>query len=530
MRAAAALIVAAGVARIVTTYAVFSQTVDEPTDVARGMEWLDNGSYVAGPAHPPLGPVAVALGIYLDGVRLSAPYRQLLDEADERLRRGDRYESPWFEETLSGEMYATGDGLLDSGGSYRRHLTLARAGVLPFFVLAAALVFAWTRRIAGGAAALAATLLFTSLPPVLAHAGLATTDMALTATATAALFAMSEWLREPTFGRTLTLGLTAGLAVLSKLSALLFLPAGAVALLVMRAAVTRRSHSEAAGDAGVPLVATALAVVTMLAVVWLGHRFSLAPLKYGIEQLAYHASNGHPSILLGELRTNGWWYFFPFVIAVKTPLAFLFLAAAGSLLLARRSWETGRWELAAPVAFAGAILLACLPSTIDVGVRHVLPVYPLLAVAAGAATAGLWRSPRLRGVGPRFASALIAWHLASSTLAHPDYLAYFNELVPVHPESILNDSDLDWGQDLGRLADALRARGITDDVMIAGWSAVDLARYGLAGARVLMPDGRTRGWVAIRVHLLKVEDGYSWLDAYAPVAWIGRSVRLYFIP
>src|SRR4051812_12566181 len=138
----------AGVLRIVSTYPVFNQTWDEPAHVAAGMEWLDRGRYTYEPLHPPLARVASALGPRLAGIRSVG-----LDNV-------------WLE----------GNSILYAGHRYDRNLALARLGTLPFFLLATLLVFAWTRRLAGGWAAGWATVLFTTLPPVLAQAGLATTD------------------------------------------------------------------------------------------------------------------------------------------------------------------------------------------------------------------------------------------------------------------------------------------------------------------------------------------------------------------
>ena len=95
---------------------------------------------------------------------------------------------------------------------------------MPFFILACALVWSWSKRLFGRTAALRATLLFTTLPPILAHSGLATTDMASAAFLFAAVYAFTLWLERPDWKRGVLFGLSVSLAVLSKFSALLFLP------------------------------------------------------------------------------------------------------------------------------------------------------------------------------------------------------------------------------------------------------------------------------------------------------------------
>jgi hypothetical protein len=111
-----------------------------------------------------------------------------------------------------------------------------------------------------------------------------------------------------------------------------------------------------------------------------------------------------------------------------------------------------------PIAFAAAVLAVGMASRINIGVRHILPVYLGLSIAAGAAA---WRLLETRS--PRWAPALVlalaVWLAAGSLLSHPDYLPYFNELVWTEPERVLVDSDLDWGQDIKRLSLRLRQAG-----------------------------------------------------------------------
>ena len=136
--------------------------------------------------------------------------------------------------------FAVGNQILYARDRYSRNLALARLGVLPFFLLATAVVWIWSRKTFGDASALLAALLFTTLPPVLAHAALATTDMALAATLMSTLLAFVYLLECPTYLRCCVLGLTAALTILSKFSALLFLPACGLAILGCDWLTTRR--------------------------------------------------------------------------------------------------------------------------------------------------------------------------------------------------------------------------------------------------------------------------------------------------
>ena len=311
-----------------------------------------------------------------------------------------------------------------------------------------------------------------------------------------------------------------------------------------------------------------LTYATLLLTVWAGYRFAVGPLVVpesahpatgpaawpsldrlaraavfpapalfeGIGQLAAKDRAGHKSYLLGEVRTTGWWYFFPVALAVKTPLPFLLLTGAGLVVACRTTSGPDRRRRLEPGAFALAILIVCLPSRINIGLRHVLPVYPFLAILAGIGVAGLWRAKRARPAARILAVVLVGWQLAASAAVHPDYLAYFNELAGHHPERVLIDSDLDDGQDLKRLADTLRARRIPS-VALAYAGSATVAEHGLPPVRWLEPHRPDTGWVAASLYSIKLgsldrpgHDDFAWLERYHPVALVGRSIRLYYIP
>jgi hypothetical protein len=538
-RVLVATCLALGVARIVATYHVFNQTWDEPAHVAAGMQWLDRGRYTYEPLHPPLARVMEALGPRLAGIRSAGQT------------------NVWLE----------GNAILYAGGRYDRNLALARLGVLPFFLLATLVVCAWAWRLGGAPAAVSAVLLFTTLPPVLAHAGIATTDMAVTATIALAALCLIRWLEQPTRGRSLALGAALGLALLSKLSALLFLPAAGIAIALSR----RQQHAPETGPRPRPSRTTMLRLTyaATLLTIWAGYRFSVGPLIApavpavpagasapppaldrvahapvfpapalfeGLGQLAAKNRAGHKSYLLGEVRTTGWWYFFPVALAVKTPLPFLLLVAAGLAASWRGYSGADRRRQLEPAAIAFAILLVCLPSRINIGLRHVLPMYPFLAVVAGLGAVALWRARRAVRTARALAVLLVAWQVVASARTHPDYLAYFNELAGRHPERILVDSDLDDGQDLKRLADTLRARRIPA-VSLAYAGSATVAEHGLPPIHWLQPHRPVTGWVAASLYSLKLgsldrpgHDDFVWLERYRPVALVGRSIRLYYVP
>jgi 4-amino-4-deoxy-L-arabinose transferase-like glycosyltransferase len=529
----AVLFVGIAVLRIVGTYGVYNATWDEPAHLACGMELVQLGSYTYEPQHPPLARVAVALGPYLDGIRGFTP----------------RLKSMWNE----------GLDLLYRDGRYYRTLSLARLGVLPFFLFGAVLMWRWGRKTFDRPTAIVAVLLYTLLPPVLAHAGLATTDMAVTAMLLAALMAYVAWLEKPSLERGALLGLAAALALMTKFSAVVFLPACGVAVLTLRWAVERREWGRVLGIGRTGLWSVAIAAVVAFVVCWASYGFSLGPLAFprvaepgvlarvaalpiyplsemvqGVRAVAEHNAEGHPSYMFGNVGESGWWYYFPVAFVFRTPLGLLVLAVIGTALVLRRTRQEGDWVVAVPPLCAVVVMLVSLTSNINIGIRHVLIVYPLLAFPAAYGAVQWLRFGR--AVQRVAAGGLLLWIMGSSAAAHPDYLPYFNELAGAEPERILIYGDLDWGQDLQRLGAAVEELGVEDVAVAYSGSAVPTLHLPAQASR-LEAHQETTGWIAVSMWRLVYDgtevpphDGFAWLRRHEPEMRVGRSILLYHLP
>ena len=535
-------------ARIVATYSVFNHAYDENAHIGTGMEWLDKGTYDYPDLHPPMRAV-YALGPYLFGI-------------------GHFGEAHFGDEGLR---------ILYADGQYWRTLTTARMAALPFFAVTLVFVFLWARRIGGSLAAVLATLAYSTLPLALGHAGLVGTDTLLACTLIAALYAWARWLDAPDWRRAVVLGLAIGAMALSKFSGLAFFFAAMASTGVMWLARLPLVGGDSVPDLGLRLrhasLVLVVAGVVSFAVVWAGYRFSVGPVldsqepHHALHRLVGEAGVLHdlataigraapapefwnglrmllrinqvpgPSYLMGEISRDGFLTFFPVGILVKTPIPFLVLMAGGLLLLLGRSWRSKNpFVFLAPFAPI-LVILVVLPAGLNHGLRHVLPAFPMLAVCAGTFGAWLWRARagRAQVVARSLLTALIAWQVVAGVRAHPDYLSYFNECCERSPESWLVDSDLDWGQDLHRLSDELRERSV-NEIHLAYFGTADVNQHGLPSFKLLRPSERVKGWVAVSEFRLALGTGqppydqYKWLLDYEPVARVGKSIRLYWIP
>lgn len=464
--------IAIACARVVSTYGALSLTVDEPTHLACGLEYLVRHVYRLETQHPPLSRMMIALGPYLTGARPQG--------------------TPFGQEGIN---------VIARSANVNRTIFLMRLGTLPFFVLASVVVCAWSCHSFGRPIAVIATALFTLLPGTLADAGMATTDMALGATVGAAFFTGVLWVEKPTWVRSIVFGLCIALAFLSKFTALGYLPA-AMGLTLACYLVSQRP--------GIPCLkrmlvqyatSLALAATTAAIMIWAAYWFSFGPFPTklaqsglinvpapeffdGIRSALNHNRQGHGAYLLGEFRTTGWWYYFPAALAVKTPIAFLCLSLIGIYVCLR---ERARTTYLLPLAFALGILLPAMKSRVDIGIRHIEPVYVGLSIIAALGIRQLVRFAK-GPIGALAAAALVVWMIASVATHHPDYLAYFNGFAGKAPEKSLVDSNYDWGQDLRLLSARLHQLGVTQFSLLGidGVNRADYleAWYGLPTVRV----------------------------------------------
>jgi hypothetical protein len=239
----------------------------------------------------------------------------------------------------------------------------------------------------------------------------------------------------------------------------------------------------------------------------------------GVGEMIEVNRNGFPGYAMGEWSHAGWWWYFPLTLALKTTLAALLFVALG-LIVARRSGVF--LEI---MAAAGAILGLSMTTHVDIGVRYILPIYVPLSIAIGIALVTAIRNRR------RFvriaAIALVSWHVVASLVAHPDYLAYFNEAARPDPSWYLVDSNLDWGQDTLRLRNEVQRMQLPS-IGIALFGPANLDRLGFPPRFYVEPNTPTQGWIAVSDHT------YRWARPYGGWKWlnrndckrIGKSIRL----
>lgn len=377
----------------------------------------------------------------------------------------------------------------------------------------------WGSRLAGLAAAA-----FAALDPTLVSlAAVLTTDAGFAFFALLSAYLLWEYAGAPSRGRMLACGVSLGLLLGSKLSAIGMI--GALGLAgawwVARGGTRVGPALELAFRLGL------IALVTLAATYGFVHFPQWgAGLKF---QLTRAAHGDGVMYLCGELSRTGWLHYFVVALAVKLPLGLLFAAAGGAVGASRARGVA--WLLIPPLAFFAVASWA----RVDLGVRVVLPVVPFLYVVAG----------RLAAV-PLCRLLLVptlAWAGYAAWQAAPVPLAYFNEVADGNGPRHVADSNADWGQGLPALRDWMNRDGV--EVVYLGYFGTDrpeaygirfrplpgYGRVGDPGGEDIPTDARRHVVVVSLNHLLGLNlndpNIYAPLRGRSPVAVLAGSLVVF---
>lgn len=214
------------------------------------------------------------------------------------------------------------------------------------------------------------------------------------------------------------------------------------------------------------------------------HRLLPEAWLYGLTFVEIH-SRGRMAYFAGEYRLTGWTSFFPVAFLVKTPLPALTLMALGTvgITLAAVRRHASVYRLLPLVVLVGVYAGFSLTSKLNIGHRHLLPLYPsLYMLAAGGAILLARRHRAWLGI----FTALAFWHVGDSLRIRPDYLAYFNPISggPANAHRLFVDSSLDWGQDLPRLKHWLDANAGDLPVYLSYFGTGNPAHEGIQATRI----------------------------------------------
>jgi len=467
-----------------------SPTTDEARHLLRGLGYFWGPDASLSIAHPPLGNAIAALPVVIGHRKLE-------------LQRVPGY--------ARAEAWTVAEHVLSKRYERRRQWFFeARMMVAALTLGMTFYLYRWATRLFGVSVGLLTLFFLATHPTLIAHGRLVTTDMPVTVTFVLALAELVLYLRGGSRWHAAAAALLTGAAPVVKYSGALAVPvalaltgAAALARLGRYRKQTRAAALRSAACYGLCLIASVLFVInatyrfdrtgwTVEAILnasepaaGRGEGFSSdllerhsfvaklppwlhVPLPYtfifGLATLQEHAATGHQTVFFGKQLAQGHIAYFPVMLAIKTPVLQLAGLACALWILAR---ERGR---VSPVCYAlaaaaGSFLWFAMRSSINIGVRHVLPVVPILTLFAALGLVCVWRAYGLsrKPSALPLTAAVLAAHLIGMSWAFPDYISDFNLLVAGRAGgeriSIVGE---EWDQDILRLARQARAHGVRE--------------------------------------------------------------------
>jgi hypothetical protein len=559
-----AIWVAAGLLVVMTALMVVaaqrdSATVDETTVLGAGYTYWKGYRYKVQPEHPPLSQMLPAIPLLFMDIGYSDNARALLEG-----RTGYPWTRPWFgpvrawqeyfpngrdnwyfwalpEGQLFGQMFVydgknDGDSLMFAGRCVQILLALA----------VGALIFFWVRQVTrNDFAALCALALWVFNPNALAHGHLITTDIGVTLAISASVFLFARFLESPTKRNIALCGVATGFALMMKLTAITLAPIYVI-LTVLSWKKLSTAKVNIAKMVGIGFVAAWAVVLLVNFPLWLpappmpeaqatalgvpGWFQSFRPLLIPpdfFKELALtlgHSRIGHEAYLLGEWSQEGWWYYYPVALFLKSPLAFiaLLIVAIGVFLKNRTQSRPLEWAAWVSVAL---YLLAAMTSKVNIGVRHLLPIFPLLTVGIGCAI------PRLK---QWLVGGLVIWQVIICLIYAPLYLQFFSEAVggANNGYKYLIDSNYDWGQDAKRLKAFLDERHIGQIYLDYFGTQFSIEYLKIPNTRIDAEKARqiVQGYLVVSAsELMRPE--WNWLrETHQPTARVADTLFVYQFP
>ena len=436
-----------------------SLTFDEDDHMFAGYMMWKAGDYGLNPEHPPL--VKLLATAPLLGDKLWIPPDQ-----------GRNFKT---------EAYLGGRDWLAHNDGGRQQLVFRMRASTELLALALCLVvFLAAREWFGEVAAVVSLALIVFDPNILAHSALVTTDIGVSCFFVAAIWTFYRYVTRPVLTNLLLAGVATGLLLATKHSGILI---GPMLLLLMAWEIFAAPRPER-GRLALRFTGAFLAIAVVgTLVLWCFYGFRYAARPPGLSlstSLADYATPlsrfqagvvlgvahlhllpesylmglvdvkrmaaFYPTFLLGKVYAHGQWYYFPLVILIKTTLGLLaLLILAVYAMITRRL--TRRRELLYVLIPALVYLLIAMASGMNIGARHLLPLYAFAAIFAGAGWSVL--AQRSRGWA-LICAVLLGAHIVSTLLVFPNEMAYANEASggPKNVHNLLSDANVDWAQQL----------------------------------------------------------------------------------
>jgi 4-amino-4-deoxy-L-arabinose transferase-like glycosyltransferase len=505
-------------------------TYDEAMHIGAGYSYLATGDFRLEPQNPPLIKMILALPLFL-GYRLPFPTDT----------------QAWHE----GYGYLIGQHFLFQSALPADHMMLlARLPNLLIGLLVVLLAGWWAYRLWGGGAAAIAIALACLDPNLVAHSSLVTTDAAASLFMLSTIYLLWEYRRFHSYWYLASAGISLGIALVSKFSTVLLVPIIGLILAFSvifddadRNEFFAKENIRQFSDRLLQAMTTFLLILLFASMVIPAAYFfqGLQPWLAGFREFITLAQEGQLAFFLGQVSYQGSWAYYPVAFLIKTPTGSLLLIAA-ALIFYRAGNPLRCREMIFLLLPVVIIFLSMTQAKVNIGLRHILPVYPFLFVLASRLAT---LNSRRRWIGQFLVRAVLLFTAVSVLRIAPHHLAYFNEFVggPGEGYRYLSDSNLDWGQDLKGVKAYMEKENLPI-IYFSYFGTAPPAYYGIRYQYVpgtwplerppmdKVPDTAPRKILAISVYNLQDvwnPDAplFRWLWVRKPVAKIGYSIFVY---
>jgi len=487
-----------------------SLTWDEPSFISAGYSYLTTRQFVLNPSHPPLTQELIAFPLLFLNVH-----------------RPPGKPTDWLVKVNPVAEY--GRDLIYEMNNNPFGITFW-ARLTPH-ILGSALVliaFFWGKKLVGPWAALIASILIAFCPNLIAHSKVATEDISCTFFMFLAVWSFWYSCQERTTQSVFISGLLTGLALLSKFTALLLLP---IYVIIIAISMVRDYKGFLPRFA----VLSGAFTITCFVVTIAGYDFQPSLYVKGISSIYTDTIPNYLFYLYGWISPKPWWYYNLAAFIVKVPVPAIILIIT-SLILITVTKMRDNPHLPFLVVPPIIIIVVSFFDAKNLGLRRILPAFPFLYMIVAYAA----KHCQFNRAGKFLFTALLCWTVYDCIAIYPHHLSYFNEVAggPLNAPYLLDDSNIDWGQDLPSLAQWQRQHPEARPLKLLYFGTAKPEAYGVEALEFTQSDiekPQKGTYYAISVHnligfrKLRFTTGkdVDWLTKFQPVGRAGYSIYIY---
>lgn len=554
-------------------------TFDETAHIVSGYSYLTQKDYRLNPEHPPLIKDLAAFPLLFLNLNFPKDHPSWIQEGN----------PVWWLQFDIGNQF-----LYKSGNDPDLIMFWSKITMIFLLIFLGWFLFFWTRKKYGNNAALLALFFYSFSPTLIAHGRLTNTDIGAAFGVVLSTYFWIKFLEQPYRKNIILAGVMLGISLLFKFSLILLIPflgiitiiyilikkknflkyivnsiiAGLIAFIcviwpVYYLHTMNYPPQQQLKDTVFHMETSSIPVPLVNATIWMSSQPSTRAIAHyftGLLLAINRSATGHTTYFMGKISDEGQKPYFPIVYLIKEPIPFHILSLIAlllSLVYIREKTKKEFWPKLkeiiknhftefSMIIFVSIYWLTSITSELNIGIRHLLPIFPFSIFLVSVIISSWLKEPKLK-IKKTFLGILIIWQIFSVFSIHPHYIAYFNELIggPEKGHLYAVDSNLDWGQDLKRLKYWMNENNV-NKIYIDYFGGGDLDYY-LNGKYETWYRDNTKqdlppnSYLVISMSQLKGGQGlarkgytgpegyYSWLEKYEPIVVIGHSIAVFYI-